>query len=79
MRAIDHNSTSRQPLDPYEWAGYAANHHRPEPESSATAAQPVSPTVLNCWAVVELTVCPGPFAGARDIYCGGGRGEGSGR
>ena len=28
---IDHNSPGRQPLDPYVWAGYAANHHRPPP------------------------------------------------
>ena len=52
---IDHNSASRQPLDPYVWAGYAANHHRPEPEPSATVAQPVSPTVAE---PMPPTVCP---------------------
>ena len=34
-----------QPLDPYVWAGYAANHHRPEPEPSETIAETVAPTV----------------------------------
>jgi hypothetical protein len=53
---IDHNLASRQPLDPYVWAGYAANHHRPEPEPSAqpttpTVAEPVQPTM-------PPTVCP---------------------
>jgi hypothetical protein len=40
---IDHNSPSRVPLDPYVWAGYAANHHRPSPELAVTptAAEPV--------------------------------------
>ena len=52
---IDHNSASRQPLDPYVWAGYAANHHRPEPGPSATVAQPVSPTVPE---PLPPTVCP---------------------
>ena len=32
----------RQPLDPYQWAGYAANHYRPSPEPSA---ETVTPTV----------------------------------
>lgn len=32
---IDHNSSGRQPLGPYVWAGFAANHYRPEPEPSA--------------------------------------------
>jgi hypothetical protein len=39
---IDHNATSRLPIDPYIWAGYAANHRRPAPEPVAT----VSPTVV---------------------------------
>ena len=52
---IDHNLASRQPLDPYVWAGYAANHHRPEPGPSATVAQPVSPTVPE---PLPPTVCP---------------------
>ena len=56
---IDHNSTSRQPLDPYEWAGYAANHHRPEPESSATVATTVTPTVAEpVQQTMPPTVCP---------------------
>jgi len=40
---IDHNSASRQPLDPYVWAGYAANHHhRPLSEPVVEpAAQPM--------------------------------------
>jgi hypothetical protein len=54
---IDHHSASRQPLDPYVWAGYAANHHRPEPEPSATVAQPVSPTVVPT-ELMPPTVCP---------------------
>jgi hypothetical protein len=52
---IDHHSASRQPLDPYLWAGYAANHYRPEPEPSAetvtpTVAEPVQPPMppTNC-------------------------------
>ena len=49
---IDHNSASRQPLDPYQWAGFAANHYRSEPELAVrpTVAelvqQPMPPT--NC-------------------------------
>ena len=42
---IDHNSASRLPLDPYVWAGYAANHHRPSPKrpepAASTVAEPV--------------------------------------
>jgi hypothetical protein len=42
---IDHDSGGRLPLDPYAWAGYAANHHRPVQEPietvAATVAQPV--------------------------------------
>jgi hypothetical protein len=53
---IDHNSASRQPLDPYVWAGYAANHVRPtSPEASKTitpiVAEPVQPPM-------PTTVCP---------------------
>ena len=29
---IDHDAPGRVPIDPYVWAGYAANHHRPAPE-----------------------------------------------
>ena len=39
---IDHNSPDRAPIDPYIWAGYAANHRRPAQEPVAT----VSPTVV---------------------------------
>ena len=39
---IDHNSPDRAPIDPYIWAGYAANHRRQAPEPVAT----VSPTVV---------------------------------
>jgi hypothetical protein len=47
---IDHNSPSRQPLDPYVWAGYAANHHRPSQEPSEPVAEPVQPPMppTNC-------------------------------
>jgi hypothetical protein len=52
---IDHNLASRQPLDPYVWAGYAANHHRPEPEPSA---QPTTPTVAEpVQQTMPPTVC----------------------
>jgi hypothetical protein len=39
---IDHNAPGRAPIDPYVWAGYAANHVRPSPEPVVT----VSPTVV---------------------------------
>ena len=42
---IDYNSASRQPLNPYVWAGYAANHHRPEPGPSETVAETVAEPV----------------------------------
>ena len=29
---IDHNSPGRSSARSLQWAGYAANHHRPEPE-----------------------------------------------
>jgi hypothetical protein len=40
---LDHNGHGRKPLDPYQWAGYAANHHRPEVERTTVevAAEPV--------------------------------------
>ena len=47
---IDHDAPGRQPLDPYVWAGYAANHHRPAPEpvemvpTNVRIAQPAPPT-----------------------------------
>ncbi len=43
---IDHNSAGRVPLDPYQWAGYAANHHRPEPELSETVAATATPIAV---------------------------------
>jgi hypothetical protein len=52
---IDHNSPSRQPLDPFRWAGYAANHHRPEPEPSAQPAMPIAEPVQQ---PMPPTVCP---------------------
>ena len=56
---IDHNSASRQPLDPYVWAGYAANHHRPEPESSATVAATATPIVAEpVQPPMPATDCP---------------------
>lgn len=42
---IDHNGKGRAVLDPYQWAEYAANHHRPAPEPSDTVAQPMSEPV----------------------------------
>jgi hypothetical protein len=39
---MDHNGTGRQPIDPYVWAGYAANHHRPAPEPVAIAEPAVT-------------------------------------
>ena len=74
---IDHNSASRQPLDPYVWAGYAANHHRPEPEPSATVAQPVSPTVVPT-EPMPPTVCP-KLRQMREMIAAEAGGEGSGR
>ena len=52
---IDHDSASRQPLDPYQWAGYAANHHRQEPEPSARPATPIAEPVQQ---PMPPTVCP---------------------
>jgi hypothetical protein len=43
---IDHNSPDRAPIDPYRWAGYAANHRRPSPEPSKAVAATVTPTVV---------------------------------
>jgi hypothetical protein len=52
---IDHNSSSRLPLDPYVWAGYAANHHRPAPEPSEAVTETVAPTVAE---PMPTTDCP---------------------
>ena len=42
-----------------EWAGYAANHHRPEPEPSETVATTVTPTVAEpVQQPMPPTVCP---------------------
>ena len=60
---IDHNSTSRQPLDPYVWAGFAAIHHRPEPEPSATVAETVVADRRRTDAASRVPQAP---AGARD-------------
>jgi hypothetical protein len=51
---IDHNAPGRLPIDPYVWAGYAANHHRlPEP------VETVTPTVVQPkQEVVAATACP---------------------
>ena len=52
---IDHNSPDRAPIDPYIWAGYAANHRRPAPEPVAT----VSPTVVPLeQRPMPVTDCP---------------------
>ena len=76
---IDHNSASRQPLDPYVWAGYAANHHRPEPEPSATVATTVTPTVAEpVQQPMPPTVCP-KLRRMREMIAGRGGCEGSGR
>ena len=56
---IDFGGKSRAPLDPYVWAGYAANHHRPEPGPSATVAETVAPTVVEpAPQPTPLTNCP---------------------
>jgi len=53
---IEHNSPDRAPLDPYEWAGYAANHRRPLAEAvetvKLTVIQPEPPPM-------PATDCPG--------------------
>jgi hypothetical protein len=52
---IDHNSPGRVPLDPYVWAGYAANHHRVLAEPVETEA----PTVIRPGpAPMPTTECP---------------------
>ena len=52
---IDHNSPGRLPLDPYVWAGYAANHHRPPPAPVET----VTPLVVEPeQELVAATACP---------------------
>jgi hypothetical protein len=51
---IDHHSPRRVPLDPYMWAGYAANRHQPVQDGAetvaATLAQPVhrAMSATNC-------------------------------
>ena len=50
---IDHNSPGRKPLDPYVWAGYAANHHRRAPEPVE-----VAPTNVQTAQQVPPTKCP---------------------
>ena len=56
---IDHNPAGRVPLDPYVWAGYAANHHRPEPELSAAVTETVAPTVAEpVQQPMPATSCP---------------------
>lgn len=47
---IDHNADARQPLDPYVWAGYAANHARFEPT-------PVIPPII-IEPIMPETACP---------------------
>jgi hypothetical protein len=46
---IDHNGKGRTALDPYVWAVFAANHHRPTPDlaevAANTAVQPVPPAM----------------------------------
>jgi hypothetical protein len=43
---INHDGPGRNPLDPYVWAGYAANHHRPEPERPPVEViKPVQPAM----------------------------------
>jgi hypothetical protein len=64
---IDHNTPGRVPLDPYRWAGYAANHHRPEPEPSATVAQPVMRSVAQ--PPMPPTNCP-KLRRMRDLLAG---------
>jgi hypothetical protein len=52
---IDHNGPGRQPLDPYRWAGFAANHYRPSPEPSEAVVATVTPTVVE---PMPATDCP---------------------
>ncbi len=49
----DFNDKNRVPLNPYEWAGYAANHARPEFVQAARSipAEPIIPPVVP-------TACP---------------------
>jgi hypothetical protein len=50
---MDFADQNRKPLDPYEWAGYASNHARPEPLRvvPTISAEPVVPTMPS-------TLCP---------------------
>ena len=42
---VDHDDARRAPLDPFAWAGYAANRARPEPAPVAAAPAPPQPSV----------------------------------
>jgi hypothetical protein len=55
---IDHNTASRRPLDPYLWAGYAANHHRPSPAPSETVAATATAIVSLVQQPILPTDCP---------------------
>jgi hypothetical protein len=52
---IDHHSSGRVPLDPYVWAGYAANHHQPVQEPAETVATAVAEPVQQA---MPTTDCP---------------------
>jgi hypothetical protein len=52
---IDHNSPRRHPIDPYVWAGYAVNHHRPSPKRPEPAASTVAEPVPQ---PIPPTKCP---------------------
>jgi len=52
---IDHNAPSRLPLDPYQWAEFAANHHRPSPEPVAVVSSTVVPLEQR---PMPMTDCP---------------------
>ena len=51
---IDHNAPGRLPIDPYVWAGYAANHHRPAPEPVEVVPAVVRPER----PPMQPTTCP---------------------
>ena len=52
---IDHNAPGRLPLDPYVWAGYAANHHRP----LLAPVETVVPMIVQPeGGLAAATVCP---------------------
>jgi hypothetical protein len=52
---IDHHSPGRVPLDPYVWAGYAANHLRPVQDPAETVATTVARPVQRAMPTTE---CP---------------------